>query len=1082
MTVAVQTPSIEYIEDGVTTAFPVPFRYNSPEHIKAVRRTSDGVDVDLVYGADYSVSASAGDAGGTLTVTVPGADGSLLAIHRHTPREQTTDYETLGKFTAESHERALDRYGMISQEQEADLARTLKVPVGEEGLDLPSSKLRTGGKVLGFDHLTGEPIVIPSDPAILASDITAARRARDDAANYAAEVKADRSVVASLLATASADAAAVAQALGQIENASLARDVYPNAAATYVPRGAKSLTIASAGSGGTNGTFPIAWSGGDFDVDPGGTFTVTGGAVTAVNLTGPGYALAAAPAAPTPVLSASAGLTGAALSVSVGVLHGEGEGFWVASADGETIKRYVNSGGNPVAVSAAIEIPQAAKLAELAASYDSIVGAFEDASQVQLFNHEEPGALYGYLLNTGTGLPADTADHLGYGVPPFSEPLEPSTTYTLSTFGAPTVWGLQTFSTAAVHLYNPDLTWYAPIALADVTTYAGSSGSGTALPKALTFTTPAGFPSGGRMRFVARAPGADEDSFNRMLRSVMLSQSPEPAAFEPYHAANAKLLPPTPEPQKPMWFNWQGLDLYWRGDLAGSADRALVHRLRIDPASALPIIAPHKGVDFAGQYHIAAATEYADTIAAFHESGAKRISIGTDEWTPQRFDYHYYGEGHGVLGYLRLGSNSKGYADIGATYQVTVGGIAEPWILSAVLEDLYVQSHSTNLVDGLIFVPKHEGKIFSRASLAAADTPTLTHVSGGINTDPVPYERPAADGANSPVPTATNATFAADLRPVQRDYQRTVFVDGVASALGDKGGCEAFRVVESFDLISASGQQDYLIANVGTGTAPDYDNAAIASVLRISLTHAFNAAGFIETIGTIEALTDYVLGPNDYLNLQQIVRMGENAIGSDRLFLRAPGHAIYDTAQETTAIGAQIDLLDADYANPQEPTRWFAQILANAGGINQHANYTGIDLEDDDILAESDRRGFVSTSNKLYVHAVNSLGAPLRAIAAGKVFQWSQCRGPNLCFDSRIDVLALPHHGGRQYCVIAPNAAVENLWCPLPEWLIGRTIRVLDGAKGGDGAVTLNTRRQTAGAGINISSSGAGWIAMELVR
>jgi|TARA_Y100000815_G_scaffold141107_1_gene127642 hypothetical protein len=1083
MTLPVQVPQIEYAEDGVSTSFPVPFRYRDPGHVRAERVAADNTVTALVAGADFALTAGDTEGGGTLTVTTPAASGVSLVIWRETPLRSEGDYETTGAFTAQTHEDLLDEAAMRDQDQQTVIERAVKTPRGEDGYELPFPRQRTGGLVFGFDAQTGAPALIQLDAAVLGGDIYGARKARDDAAGYAAASKADREATAALLASVSADALAVSQTLGQIEAASLARAAYPNAAATYVPKGVLALAIASAGSGGTNGTFALGWSGGDFDVDPGGTFTVSGGAVTAVTLTGPGYALAASPAAPSPVFTASSGLTGAALTVTVGDLHGEGEGYWVASADNETIKRYVNDGGSPLAVSAAIEVPQASKLAALTAQYDSIVGQFEDASQIQLFDADAAGAQYGYLLNTGTGLAADTADHLGYGIPQKSRPLEPSTTYTLSIFGAPTEWGIQTYASAAVHLYNAAGTHYAPIALASVTTHAGSSGAGTALVRALTFTTPAGFPSGGHMKFIVRAPGYDEASFDRLCASVMLSQSASPVEFEPYYADDTKLLPAAAEAPKAMWYEWQGLDLYWRGDLAGASDRDLVHRLRIDPVAATAaIVNPHEGVDFAGQFHIAAATAYGNTIAAFHRSDATRISIGGDEWTPQRFDNRYYSRGHGALGYLRLGSHSKTNEDIGSIYQVTAGGTPYQYVLSAILEDLYIGAHSTALVDGLLFVPVDDDKEFSRAGLYLADTPTLSHVSGGTNTGGVAYERPAAEGANSATPTATNATFATDLRPVERDYERSVFVDGEAVAVGDSGHCDRFRIRESFDILSASDQQDYLVANAGNASAPDYDNAGVDGVLRVSLVHTFNAAGFIETIGTIEALTEFDLGVSDYLNLQQIVRMGENSLGTDRLFLRAPGHATYDTAQEITANAAPIYLLDADYDDPDEPTRWFTQVLTNAAGVNQHSNYIGLDLEDDAILAQSDRRGFCSGANKLYMHAVNSLGATSRTIAAGTVLQWSQCRGPSLCFDSKVDGLWLPHHGGRQYCVIAVNAAVNNLWCPLPEWLIGRTIRELDGAKGGDGAVMLNTARQVAGAGINISSSGAGWVAVELQR
>lgn len=76
------------------------------------------------------------------------------------------------------------------------------------------------------------------------------------------------------------------------------------------------------GSGGTNGTFTLTWSGGNFGINPVGTFTVSGGVVTAVTLTSPGLYAGNTPSAPTPSFAASAGLTGAAVVLTPALIGG----------------------------------------------------------------------------------------------------------------------------------------------------------------------------------------------------------------------------------------------------------------------------------------------------------------------------------------------------------------------------------------------------------------------------------------------------------------------------------------------------------------------------------------------------------------------------------------------------------------------------------------------------------------------------------------------------------------------------------------------------------------------------------------
>lgn len=132
MTVAAQTPSIEYIEDGVTLDFAVPWRYRDPEHLRAERQLADGSVVELVYGIEFSASAGDSDAGGTLTVADPAANGTKLVIWRVTPRTQTTDYITTGAFSADSHEAALDEGAMRDQEADRELGRAIKVRRGQD--------------------------------------------------------------------------------------------------------------------------------------------------------------------------------------------------------------------------------------------------------------------------------------------------------------------------------------------------------------------------------------------------------------------------------------------------------------------------------------------------------------------------------------------------------------------------------------------------------------------------------------------------------------------------------------------------------------------------------------------------------------------------------------------------------------------------------------------------------------------------------------------------------------------------------------------------------------------------------------
>lgn len=144
MTTAVQTPAIEYLGNGSTTAFAVPFRYDAPTDLRCAVRAANGVETALAYGTGFTATAAAGDAGGTLTTTTPPASGTTVLIWRETTRAQSADYATNDTFPAETHEAALDRKSLVDQEQDRETARAIKAPRGIAAPLLDPSGLADG--------------------------------------------------------------------------------------------------------------------------------------------------------------------------------------------------------------------------------------------------------------------------------------------------------------------------------------------------------------------------------------------------------------------------------------------------------------------------------------------------------------------------------------------------------------------------------------------------------------------------------------------------------------------------------------------------------------------------------------------------------------------------------------------------------------------------------------------------------------------------------------------------------------------------------------------------------------------------
>lgn len=166
-------------------------------------------------------------------------------------------------------------------------------------------------------------------------------------------------------ATASGAASSASASSTSAALSSATSGAYPNSAASNVPRGLTQASVGAitAGSGGTNGTFALAWSGGNFTFNPTGTFTVAGGVLTAVTITGPGQYIGSSPTVPTPSFAASSGLSGAAVALTAQFLVTSGNGYWANSSDGLELDRYANSSGTATATPTVGALPTVAGLA-----------------------------------------------------------------------------------------------------------------------------------------------------------------------------------------------------------------------------------------------------------------------------------------------------------------------------------------------------------------------------------------------------------------------------------------------------------------------------------------------------------------------------------------------------------------------------------------------------------------------------------------------------------------------------------------------------------------------------------------------
>lgn len=213
--------------------------------------------------------------------------------------------------------------------------------------------IRTGDIVLR----AGSPLGPKGDTGDITPELDAARDEAVDAAATStaqATISTTQAGISTAQAAISTSGAATATTKAAEANvsalAALGKGYYP-AAQTNLPRGIVlgAVAVTAAGSGGTNGTFALAFTGGNMAVNPTGTFTVAGNVLTAINITSPGLYVGAAITVPALSFAASAGLTGAtAAALTADFLVGAGEYYWTDHAtDAALLAAYRRNGSSP---------------------------------------------------------------------------------------------------------------------------------------------------------------------------------------------------------------------------------------------------------------------------------------------------------------------------------------------------------------------------------------------------------------------------------------------------------------------------------------------------------------------------------------------------------------------------------------------------------------------------------------------------------------------------------------------------------------------------------------------------------------
>lgn len=123
MTIETQFNTINHAGDGTTTVFAYDFRVDNSTDMKVY---FDGAEQTI----GWTIDGLGDPSGGNVTFTTAPADNVLITLLRQVPYTQQVDYRPFDPFPAETHELALDRLTMQTQQLLEEISRVIQAPPG----------------------------------------------------------------------------------------------------------------------------------------------------------------------------------------------------------------------------------------------------------------------------------------------------------------------------------------------------------------------------------------------------------------------------------------------------------------------------------------------------------------------------------------------------------------------------------------------------------------------------------------------------------------------------------------------------------------------------------------------------------------------------------------------------------------------------------------------------------------------------------------------------------------------------------------------------------------------------------------
>ncbi len=204
MTVSSTVVRNSYAGDNSTTQFTYTFPIHSSSELKVILRSSAGVETVQTLNSDYTINDTG--TGGTVTFTSAPASGVSIVLIRDTNQTQEVDYLANDPFPADTHEGALDKLTLLTQELQEEIDRSIKVsrtaPITNS--QITDNATARAGKLLGFSN-DGQSLDATIDGSQVSVNATNAANSATAAATSA--TNAENAKTAALAAQAAAEAA-----------------------------------------------------------------------------------------------------------------------------------------------------------------------------------------------------------------------------------------------------------------------------------------------------------------------------------------------------------------------------------------------------------------------------------------------------------------------------------------------------------------------------------------------------------------------------------------------------------------------------------------------------------------------------------------------------------------------------------------------------------------------------------------------------------------------------------------------------------------------------------------------------------